>query len=90
MAGNFHVMNDYLATSLADTHRVLGILEGLVSVIADREIIADLILFQESCFTKIIDYSDFDIRSMLMEKPTKIKCQAQNKIFVLCLTSSWQ
>jgi hypothetical protein len=62
--GNFYTMTDDLAALLADTHRSLGFLDGLLSIAPDSEFLAELLLMQESCFSKMIDYSDFDIRNL--------------------------
>ena len=79
MEGSFYSMNDALAESLADVHRILGFLEGMISVIPDTEALADLLLFRESCFSKMIDYPDVDIRRILLEQAnTKPNREIQN------------
>jgi Fic family protein len=68
MMGVFHVMNDDLALLLAETHRLLGVLEGMAYLALDRDALVELFLIRESCFSKIIDYPDFDIRAMLARR----------------------
>jgi Fic family protein len=46
----------------------LGFLDGLLSIAPDNELLAELLLLQESCFSKMIDYSDINIRSMFIEQ----------------------
>ena len=68
MTGNFHMMTDDIATLLADAHRALGFLNGILSFTPNSELVAELLLLQESCFSKMIDYSDFDINSVFIER----------------------
>jgi len=68
MDGIFHTMDDDLAVLLTKAHHSLGVLEGMTSFAADREALAALTLFRESCFSKMIDYPDSDIRSVLAKQ----------------------
>lgn len=63
--GNFYTMDDDLAASLTETHRTLGILKGILHSLSDKGLFMDLMLFRESCFSKMIDSPDFDIHSTL-------------------------
>jgi len=64
----FYDTDDELAAMLADAHRALGVLDGVVSLTADCEQIADLILLRESYYSKAIDYPDTDTRSIFGER----------------------
>jgi len=68
MSGNFYTTNDNLAALLADTYRVLGILEGMEIFVPEKELWANLTMLQESCFSKMIDYPDFNIISLFEEQ----------------------
>ena len=63
--GNFYTMDDSLAASLSETHRTLGVLKGILHSLPDKEAFMDLMLFRESCFSKMVDYPDFNIHAML-------------------------
>ena len=79
MDGSFYTMDDSLSTLLSDAHRAFGFLEGLIYCIPDKETLADLILLKEICFSKSIDYSDFDIRSIIEKKGKgSLDCDIQN------------
>ncbi len=66
MGESFYAMSDELAMALTDTHRALGILEGMAYLLSDAEALYDLMLFRESCFSKMIDYPDTDIYTKLI------------------------
>lgn len=66
MEGNFYIMDDALAALLTETHRTLGILEGMLHSLPDKELFADLMLLRESCFSKLIDYTNFDMHSAMI------------------------
>jgi len=66
MEGSFYTMNDDLALLLAETHRALGILEGMAYFSHDRKDLANLILLRESAFSRMIDYHGKDIYSVLV------------------------
>jgi len=68
MEGSFYAMDDGLAALLTSAHRALGFFDGMASLVSDKEILADLILFRESYFSKMIDYPDFDSHSMFKER----------------------
>ncbi|MCL2568507.1 MAG: Fic family protein [Oscillospiraceae bacterium] len=77
--GTFHTIDDGLAVLLTKTHRSLGVLEGITASTTIRDTLADLTLLRESCFSKMIDYPDPDIRSMLAEQGTgKLNSDIQN------------
>ena len=53
--GVFYEINDELVAILTDAHRAMGMLDGAMSLTADREQIADFILLRESFYSKAID-----------------------------------
>lgn len=67
MEGLFYTMDDELASLLASTHRILGILEGLTYSLADKERFSDCMLLRESYFSKMVDFASFDAASLLLE-----------------------
>jgi len=68
VGGNFYTMDSTLAASLAKAHRALGFLEGIIALTSDSELLADFFLLRESCFSKMIDYPDFNMNPMLMKR----------------------
>ena len=50
MDGGFYDMDDDLAALLADAHRVLGVISGMMPFIDDKDALADLVLFKESIY----------------------------------------
>lgn len=68
LEGNFYTMDDALATLLSEAHRALGILEGITLSLSDSGCFARLMLLRESCFSKMIDYPDLNVDSILMNR----------------------
>lgn len=58
MSGDFFVVDEELSATLAKAHRELGILEGTVKHLPDRDIICDLMIAKECYFSRLIDYKD--------------------------------
>lgn len=67
MEGNFYTMDNELATLLSNTHRILGMLEGTAYAFSDKEAFATCMLLRESYFSKMIDSSDYNADSLLLE-----------------------
>lgn len=68
MGGGFYTMNDDLASLLATAHRSIGILEDALFTSHGKEMLAELTLLKESCFSRIIDYPDRDIYSFILNR----------------------
>jgi len=68
MDGGFYTLDDDSASLLTETHRTIGILEGVLLTSPERVMFSELMLLKESCFTKMIDYADFDFKSMLWSR----------------------
>ena len=66
--GNFYTMDDKLSSALIKTHRLLGVLEGIEATFPDKEMLSELILFKESCFSRAIDYSVPELSSALINR----------------------
>lgn len=67
MEGNFYTMDNELAALLSNTHRILGMLEGTAYALSDKEAFATCMLLRESYFSKMIDSSDYNADSLLLE-----------------------
>lgn len=58
MEGGFFEMDNELAMLLISAHRSLGILDGMVKYIPNREVIRDLMILKECYYSRLIDYSE--------------------------------
>lgn len=67
MEGNFYTMDDKLAALLSNTHRILGMLEGMAYHFSDKEQFATCMLLRESYFSKMIDSPDYNTEFLLLE-----------------------
>lgn len=67
MEGNFYTMDDELATLLASAHRILGQLECMAQFLPMQNQFSAMLLFKESCFSKMIDYDTLDIYALVAE-----------------------
>lgn len=67
MEGNFYTMDDELAALLSNTHRILGMLEGMAYHFSDKEQFATCMLLRESYFSKMIDSPEYNTESLLLE-----------------------
>ncbi|HCC35967.1 MAG TPA: hypothetical protein DEQ02_10245 [Ruminococcaceae bacterium] len=63
--GDHYSIDEELCALLVETHRALGVLEGMSMYIADNEIIRELMLLQECHYSRQIDYEDSDLHSLL-------------------------
>jgi Fic family protein len=70
MEGNFYSMSEELSSLLVDTHRLLGVLEGMVAFIPEKYDLANMMLLRESSYSRMIDYPDFDFLSFLTKRAT--------------------
>lgn len=68
MGGGFYTMTDEMASLLATAHRSIGVLEGMLLSFHDRETLAGLTLLKEICYSRMIDYPDFDFNSVLLNR----------------------
>lgn len=65
MDGVVFVVDDELAHQLAATHRLLGILDGMIKYMPNEEAIRDLIIFKECYYSRLIDYKEPPIIDVL-------------------------
>ena len=66
--GNHYAIDEELSSLLIETHRALGILEGMTIYMPDKEILRDIMLLKESSFSIQIDCLDFDFYSALEKR----------------------
>ena len=58
MEGDFFAMDDELAMLLVSAHRSLGILDGMIKYMPNREIIRDLMILKECYYSRLVDYNE--------------------------------
>ncbi|MDL2327899.1 Fic family protein [Ruminococcaceae bacterium OttesenSCG-928-A11] len=58
MEGGFFEMDDELALLLISAHCSLGILDGMVKYMPNREVIRDLMILKECYYSRLIDYNE--------------------------------
>ncbi len=63
--GDYYSLDEEICALLVETHRALGVLEGMAMFITDVEILKELMLLQECFYSRQIDYDDSDFNSLL-------------------------
>ena len=80
MEGSFYSLDDELSHLLVAAHRSLGMLEGMSLYLTDKEILQELLLLKEIHYSRIIDYSDPDFYSLLVDRGTSKDIHATKNI----------
>jgi len=65
MSGDFFAVDAELSALLVSAHRELGILQGIMSHLPDRDIIYKLLVTIECYYSRQIDYSDASFSTIL-------------------------
>lgn len=68
MDGGFYTMTDDMESLLVAAHRAIGIIEGMFLSFHEGETLAELMSFKESCFNRMIDYPDLDLKAVLLNR----------------------
>ena len=65
MKGNFFEIDNELTDIFVTTYHTLGILEGMVKYVPNRESFTESSLLMECCYSRLIDYNDLSFYSAL-------------------------
>lgn len=86
--GDFYTLDEELVRLLTEAHRALGVLQGMISENRCSEEIKQAIQLKEACFTKMIDDSEFDIRSFICGEGNAVSDESIKNIFLAyeCVT----
>lgn len=85
MDGGFFTMDNDLASLLTTAYRNIGVLEGLLLTVDEKEMLEELMLLKESFFNKKIDYPDFNIYSFMLNRGLGKTDDEINNVASACL-----